>query len=421
MRFTVRRPADAEVSPCCHRPSGGDVACGVNVGVTRSRGAGLALEHRLALAVSGSDIPAHRATLRRVRGRDLLDPTKSFVLQSRGEQTPTAAADAPVKPTLLGNSVSGLFDSSARAASHGPHIEGFDPNRVEPARDIGRQLLHPILAPGSLFGFQFGDRQPCTGSPLRTALRAGQPLLQHPQPDSLTAAQAGHVQQLSGRQRRRHRHAAIDPHDRAVTRAGDRLWDDSKGDMPAPGPVTCHPVGLHPVRHRAGQAEPQPANLGHPNPPETTVEPLNVTRLDRHLSEPFVHTGFAPGRAPVRATEEVTHRLREIPQRLLLHRLGSGRQPRIFGARGGQLRTLLVVARRATARLPMLLLLDRQIPNIPGVAAVLSQPRRLLSSRKQPITRHTENLAPTTDTTQKGEAATLPLAQDRGFHAAPSR
>ena len=30
MRFTVRRPTNAEVSPCCHRPSGGDVAVGLH-------------------------------------------------------------------------------------------------------------------------------------------------------------------------------------------------------------------------------------------------------------------------------------------------------------------------------------------------------------------------------------------------------
>ena len=134
-----------------------------------------------------------------------------------------------------------------------------------------------------------------------------------------------------------------------------------------------------------------------------------------------MHTGFAPRRAPVCAAEEVAHRLREIPQRLLLHRLGAGRQPLVFGARGGQLRTLLVVVRRATARLPMLLLLDRQIPYVPGVAAMLSQSRRLLSSRKQPISGHTEKLTPTTDTTQKGEPAFRPPAQAGGFHAAPGR
>src|SRR5215208_6599644 len=35
LRFTVHRPASAEVSPCCHRPSGGYVASSVHVGVAR--------------------------------------------------------------------------------------------------------------------------------------------------------------------------------------------------------------------------------------------------------------------------------------------------------------------------------------------------------------------------------------------------
>ena len=421
MRFTVHRPASAEVSPCCHRPSGGDVACCVEVGVARTCRAGFALEHRLALAVSGSDVPAHRATLRRVRGRDLLNPAAGFVLQPHGEQTPTTAADATIKPAFLGNSVSGLLDSSARAARHGPHIEGFDPNRVEPARDIRGELLHPILSPSCLFGFQFRDRQLRASSPIRTALRAGQPLLQNPKPGSLTVAQAGHVQQLPSGQCRRHRHAAVDTHYGAMTWAGDRLRGVGERQVPAPDPVAGHPVRLHTLRHWARAAKPHPADLGYPHSPEAPVELLDVMRLDRHLPESFVHTRFAPPRAPVRAAEEVAQRLSEIPQRLLLHRLRTGRQPLVFGARRGQLRTLLGVARRATARLPMLLLLDRQIPHVPGVAAMLSQNRRLLSSRKQPISRHTENLDPPTDTTHKGEAAFPALTKARGFYAATNR
>ena len=103
MRFTVRRPPTGEVSPCGHRPPGGDVACSVHVGVARPCGAGFALENRLALTISGSDVPARGASLRRVRGRDLLDPTVSLMLQTRGQQTPTAPADGPVKAALLGN------------------------------------------------------------------------------------------------------------------------------------------------------------------------------------------------------------------------------------------------------------------------------------------------------------------------------
>jgi hypothetical protein len=306
LRFTVRRPADAEVCSCCHRPSGGDVACCVDVGVAASCSAGVALEHRLALAVSGSDVPAHRAALPRVGGRDLLDPTVSFVLQPCGEQTPTAAAE-------------------------------------------------------------------------------------------------------------------IDTDHRAITVAGYRRGRVSERDMPAPGPVTGNPVGLHAVRHRGRAAKADPADLGHPHPPEASVELLDVMRLDRDLPKPLVHTGFAPRRAPVRATEEVPHRLREIPQRLLLHRLRARRQPIVFCAGRGQLRALLVVDTRAVARLPMRLLLDRQIPHVPGMAAMLGQPRHLSSRPKQPVSRHTHNVTTYTDTTPKGEVAFPPPAKAKGFHAATPR
>ncbi len=140
MRFTVRRPPLGEVSPCCHRPSGGDVACSVDVGAASARCAGLALEDRLALAIFRCGVPAHRASLRRVRGRDLLDPTVSLVLQPGGEKPPTAAADRPIQSALLSNTNTRLIDGPSRGASHRPHVEGFDPDRVEAARDVSGGL-----------------------------------------------------------------------------------------------------------------------------------------------------------------------------------------------------------------------------------------------------------------------------------------
>ena len=158
MRFTVRRPPTGEVSPCCHRPSGGDVACSVDVGVAPSGSAGFALEDRLALAVSGSDVPARGASLRRVRGRDLLDPAESLVLQTCDELAPATSADRAVEPTLLGDSRTRLLDGAARGAGHRPHIEGLDPDHVEPPREVGGGLLDPVLAPIPLAGFQLRDR-----------------------------------------------------------------------------------------------------------------------------------------------------------------------------------------------------------------------------------------------------------------------
>ena len=233
MRFTVRRPPIGEVSPCGHRPSGGDVACGVDVGVAPASSAGFALEHRLALTVPGCDVPARGASLRRKRGRDLLDPTVSLVLQTRGEKPPTAVPDRPVQPALLSDAHTGLLHSSPRSAGHRPHVQGFDPDRVEAARNASADLFDPVLAPVGLTRLQFRDRPFCSRTPGGATLGPGQPLLQHLQPLDLTPGQTGCVQQWPG----------------------DRSGDVGERDMPAAGPITGHPVGLDTRWHRPRQRE----------------------------------------------------------------------------------------------------------------------------------------------------------------------
>ena len=178
---------------------------------------------------------------------------------------------------------------------------------------------------------------------------------------------------------------------------GDRSGDVGERNMPAAGPITGHPVGLHAVGHRPRQPKPQPAHLGHPHPTEAAVEPHDVGRFDRDLPKPFMHTSLAPRRATVRAGKEVLHGLREIPQRLLLHGLTAGTKPRVLGAGLGQLRGLLDVAGSLAARLPMLLLLHRQIPHKTRIAAVRQQCLLLRRSRQQPEPRHICTLTLTTD------------------------
>jgi hypothetical protein len=125
-------------------------------------------------------------------------------------------------------------------------------------------------------------------------------------------------------------------------------------------------------------------------------------RFHRDLPEPLMHTGFAPSRAAVRPGEKIAHRLGEVPQRLLLHGPRPRRQPVMSGAGRGQLSALLVVTGRTASGLPVLLLLDGQVPHIPGVAAMLGQHHRLLSSRKQPVSGHASNVAATTDKSPRG-------------------
>ena len=64
----------------------------------------------------------------------------------------------------------------------------------------------------------------------------------------------------------------------------------------------------------------------------------------------------------------------EVAQRLLLYHLGAGSQPRVLSPRLRELPTLLQVTRSARpARMPVRVLLDREVPYKPGVRAVVPQ------------------------------------------------
>jgi hypothetical protein len=407
LRFTVRRPASAEVSPCCHRPPGGDVACSVDVGVAPTRSAGFALEDRLALAVSGCDMPTSGATLRRVRSRDLLNPAESLVLHPSDELAPATLADRPVEPTLLSHSHPRLLDGAARGAGHRPHVKGLDPDHVEPPCQVSGGLLDPVLTPIPLAGPQLRDRPPRLSAPVGTALAAGQPLLQHLHPLRLTRSQTGCVQQLTGRQRRGHGNTTVNSNHAAIVRAADRVGDTRERDMPTASAIACNPVRLNTLWHRPRQPEPDPPDLGHPYTTEAVVEPLNVIRLHADLPKPFMHTGFTPRGTPMRAVEKVPHGLREIPHRLLLHRLTPSTKPRVLGARLRQLRRLLEITRSIAARLPVLLLLHCQVPHIPRIPAVRQQRRLLLRGRQQSKPRHSRTVTTDTDMSAQSARATL--------------
>jgi hypothetical protein len=412
LRFTVRRPPIGEVSPCCHRPSGGDVSCSVDVGVAPAGGAGFALEGRLALAASGCDVPARGASLRRVRSRDLFDPTESFVLHACDQLAPATSADRAVEPTFLSDSGARLPDGAARGAGHCPHVKLLESDHVEPPCGVGGGFLDPVLAPITLAGFQFRDRLFRLRSAIGPALAAGQPLLQDPQSFRLTRSKTGCVQEFAGRQRGRYRNSAVDADHAGVPWAGDRVGDVRERDMPAASPITSHPVGLHTLGYRSGLAESHPPDLGHPYPTQLAVEPLDVTRLQSNLPKPFVHSGFTPPRAAMGAVEEVLHGLCEIPQRLLLHRLTSGQRPRVLGAGLRHLRTLLQITGSLAARLPRPLLLHRQIPHIPRIPTVPQQCLLLLRSRQQTKSRHSRTVTTDTDNRCPSTPALLGIGFD---------
>ncbi|MDT5260045.1 MAG: hypothetical protein QOD10_5125 [Mycobacterium sp.] len=397
MRFTVRGPAGAEVSPCCHRPSGGDVACGVHVSIARSRTAGDALENRLALRVFRRDMPAVGAPLRRVRRWDQFEPPRGLVMQPGNQQPPSLAADLPVEAPFLRDQSAGAFTSTARRAGHRPHLQILDADGVEAARQIRGGLLHPVTA-----AICFAGPQPRTGQlrscpPIRSASRPGQALLQSAQSLGFTCTKARDAQQLPAGQRHRYRHAAIDTNGAAVTGSRDRFGDGSKGEVPAPRSIQRDSVRFHRAGDVAGPAEPHPTDLRYPYLPVAAAEPFDVARFESDLAESFLRAGLTPRRAPVGAVEEVAHRLGEVAQRLLLDGLRPGGQPVVFGASRSQLGTLLVETRRLAAWLPVLLLLDGQVPHEPGMATVFGQRCRLLRAGKQPKPAHIKNVGGTTD------------------------
>ena len=397
MRFTVRRPPTGEVSPCCHRPSGGDVACSVDVGVAPASSAGFALEDRLALTVPGSDVPAHRASLRRIRGRDLLDPTVSLLLQTRSEQAPAAAVDGAVQPALLSNANTGLLEGSPRRAGQRTHVECFDPDRVEAPRNVSSAFLDPVLAAVGLTSSQFRECTLCSPAPVGAAFGASKSLLQHLQAVRLARGQARCVQHFPGRQRRRDGNATVDAHYAAIARPADRRGDVGEGDMPAAGSITRNPVGLDTLGHRPRQPKPHPSHLGHPHPTEAAIQSHNVVRFHRDLPKPFVDTCLAPRRATVGSVVEVLPGLCEIPQRLLLHGLAPGTKPRVLSASLRQLRGLLSVAGSLAAGLPMLLLLNREIPHITCVPTVFQENLFLRRRGRQPTPRHIRKVSAATD------------------------
>jgi hypothetical protein len=402
LRFTVRRPAGAEVSPCCHRASGGDVACGVQVGVARACTAGDAVENRLALAVFWCDVPAVGASLRRVRCWNEFEWTRGLVLQSGDQQFPPVAADLTVEAAFLCDVGARAFSSSARRAGHRRHLQVLDADGVEAARQTGGGLLHPVAAAICFAGAHPRNGQPGSGTPMRSALRPGQTLLQSKEPFGFTSTKARNMQQLPAGQRNRYRHAAINTHHAAITGCWDRVGDRSKSDVPAPRAIQPDSVRLHRVCDVAGTAEPHPTDLGYSYLPIAAAQPLEVARFDSDLPESLILAGLAPRRATVGAVEKIAHPLGEIAQRLLLHRLRPGRQPLVFGPGRGQLGTLLVVTRRLAAWLPVPPLLDGKIPHKPGMATVFDQRRRLLNARKQPKPTHINNLGKTTDNMPKG-------------------
>jgi hypothetical protein len=346
LRFAVHGPGSPVASPRSHGVPRRDVPGRVHVSVERVS-AGGAGEDGLALARLRIHPPARRTTLARIRGTHLFDSARGLVLQTAYQQAPPGPQDAPVQSRLLADIPPRPFDRSLGAPRHVLDVQVLDADHVEPSCQVGGELLRPVPAPVRLTCLQFRDRRPDLPAAAGAAPGTGKPALQAIHPRRLWSPQTGGVQQFTGRHRSSHCHAAIDPGDAAVTGSGYWVGDRCEGNVPPPGTVAGDPVGLHPGRYGPRPSERHPA-----------------------------------------------HGLREVPQRLLLHDLAAIAQPLVFGSRRGELSGLLQVAGCSIAsRAPVLVLLDCQVPDVPGVRAVPEQDRFLFRRWRQPVSSHTNIIA----------------------------
>jgi hypothetical protein len=163
--------------------------------------------------------------------------------------------------------------------------------------------------------------------------------------------------------------------------------------------------------HRPGTPEASPRSHGVPRrdvPGRVHISVAGVSAGSAcEASRPALrHDGRLAGLPGV---EERGHRMGNVPQRLLLHHLGSCGQPRVLCAGGGELPALFQVAGRAVAaRVPVLVLLYGQVPHVPGVGAVVLQHRFLSGRGEQPVPGHTNTLAITADISWEVKRRFLP-------------
>lgn len=369
--FAVHGLDQRRASSRSHRVPRGDVDGGVQVGVAGVT-AGRAPEVGLALARPPIHMPAHRATLRRERRVDLLDPAGGFVLQAAGEHAPARGEDGPVEPGLLTDVPSRLVDGAAGGSGHVADPEVFDSDEVGGACQFGGRLLDPVLPALSVPGPGPGELSFHFYPPVRPTLGTGQAPLQ-PQCRSLGRG----LERAPVRTRRRDRHAAVHADDRPVAGPLDGGRDRGERNVPPPRPVQRDTVRLR-IRDRTGASKLHPPDLRNPHTGPAAVDLLDTLGLSVNNPEPLMYAGATPGRALTDPVEELFPCLIEVTQGLLLDSHRPCRKPRDSRSCRGELTRLLHIPRsRRPPPSPHEPLLQPQIPHEPGIRAMADQPTDL--------------------------------------------
>ena len=419
MRFAVHGPGFPVASPRSHGVPRRDVSGRIQISVAGET-AGRADEARLALARLRIHVPARRASLTGERGTYLLHAAGRLVLQSAYQQPPTRCHDLAVEPGFLADIPARIPGRAPGRARHGSELEILDSDHVKPARDVGGDLLGPVLAGICLAGSQPGYGQLHSASSVRPRASAGEPALEASQPFLASAAQSWHGQQLAGRQGSTNSYSAVDADSLSISRACDRARGSSKGDVPAPGAIAgdpvrpwCPPVlrgtsGTAPIRP-SGYAPGQHCGTRAGRPSVARAVPrYGILRFRSAFRDDGRRAGFAGSKEAVTAWVKS----RKACCCTIWEPAASHR---VLGAGGCELAALFEVARGALpARAPVPVLLDGQVPHVPGLRAVVTQ-RSLLDRRwKQTIAGHANTLATTTDISMGGEARLPPRPERVG-------
>jgi hypothetical protein len=401
LRFAVHGPGCPVASPRSHGVPRRDVPGRVHISVA-GEPAGRTREARLALARLRVHVPARRAPLTGESGVNLLHAAGRLVLQSANKQPPARCHDLAVEPGFLTDVRAWLPGRASGRARHSLELEILDSNQFKPARDVSGDLLGPVSASICLAGSQPSNCQLHSFPPLRRRLGTGESALETPQSLLALAAQSWRCQQLAGREGSADSYSAVDADSMSVGWVSNRAWDSTKGDVPASGPIASYPVGLGVVGYCAGPPEPHPSDLRDTHEAYMSRHAANVPvqPAPSHDTKSFIPARLPPRWPPygVDWIEKCRHSLAEVAQGLLLHHLGARGQPGVLRASNCELTALFQVAWGALApRVPVPVLLDGQVPHIPGLGAVVTQRSLLDRRRKQAITRHVNTLATTTD------------------------
>ena len=289
--------------------------------------------------------------------------------------------DLPIslfRPALRVTFRPGSLSSPLGRAGHVRDLQVLDADHVKTARHVRRNLLHPVVAAVRLPGPELRDGDLGLAASVRAAPGPGELALQPQQPGPSVVRRPGHVQQLARGQGGRHGDAPVDADDLAVARYGDRCGDHGECDMPAPGAVPGDAEGLRLDRDGARPAEADPAGLRDPDLAPVAVQAADIPGtmltsacLIRNPSSrsAFRHVGrrWVPPKKFAIACAWSLHRL-------LLDSHAALGQPRVAGPGLGQLPAAFREAwHPASIWPPPRLLLDAEVPDVPGVRAVPEQ------------------------------------------------